>query len=96
MLAVFTIEIAGVRVPGMTSDDVSVTTAPNGEVAVAVPVLEMLPRSTSACVVVYVAVHVVDAPGASVVTGQLTAESPGNGSVTPTAWRVTLPVFLTA
>ena len=34
-------------------------------------------------------------PGASVVVGQCTRESPGRGSVTPTLWRVTFPVFLT-
>ena len=37
--------------------------------------------------------QVVDAPGASVVTGQVTG--PTFGSVTPTEVRVTLPVLVT-
>ena len=42
-----------------------------------------------------VAEHVVDAPGARVVTGQVMADKPGSGSVMTTAVRVTLPVFVT-
>src|SRR6516164_2630758 len=96
MFAVLTTEIAGMRVPGITTEDGAVTTTPVGEVPVAVPVLEMLPLSTSACVVVYVAVQVVDAPGASVVMPpQLITDRPECGSVTPTAWRVTFPVLVT-
>ena len=43
----------------------------------------------------YDAVHVVDAEGANVDTGQLTAERPGSGSVTSTEVNVTLPVLVT-
>ena len=45
--------------------------------------------------VAYVAVQVVEAPGASVAAGQMTAESPGSGSATPTPERVTLPPLVT-
>ena len=51
------------------------------------------PEFTSACVIVYVAVHVVDAPGWSVVTGHVTA--PTLASVMPTLVRVCAPVFVT-
>jgi hypothetical protein len=69
---------------------------PDGGVAVAVPVLVTPPPFTSACVVVYAAVHVSEARGASVVTPlQLTAERPGSGSVTLRLWRVTFPVLVT-
>jgi hypothetical protein len=59
------------------------------------------PLSRSACVTVYVAVHVVDAAGANVVTGQLIADrfAATDGatctSVTFTDDNVTLPVFVT-
>ena len=51
------------------------TTVPDGPVALAVAVLCTMPASTSAWVIVcgVVDVQVVDAPGASVVTGQVTA-----------------------
>jgi hypothetical protein len=87
MLGVLVIVIAGVWTAGMTSESCALALGPDGGVPIAVPVFEMNPRFTSACVVVYVAVHVVDAPGASVVTGHVTAESPGSGSVTCTAVR---------
>ena len=45
--------------------------------------------------IVRVAVHVVDAPGASVVDGQVILERPANGSVMETDVNVTLPVFVT-
>ncbi len=53
------------------------------------------PASTSAWVIVRcaVAVQVVDAPGASVVTGQVTA--PAIGSLIARVVSVTVPVFLT-
>src|SRR4051812_16845131 len=56
----------------------------------------MDPASTSAWVIVYVAVQSMTAFGASAagVAGvQLTAERPGIGSVTVTLCRVTVPVF---
>ena len=52
MLADFTMAMFGVWVPGMVSEAGAVTWVPAGEVPVAVPVLVMLPRSTSAWVVV--------------------------------------------
>jgi hypothetical protein len=80
----------------MVTVDVAVTVAPFGPVPEAVPVLVTLPLLTSACVVVYVAVHVLEAPGASVLTApQSMSERPGSGSVTPTDVKVTLPVFVT-
>ena len=39
--------------------------------------------------------HVVLAPGARVVTGQVTVDRPGRASITPTDVSVTLPVFVT-
>ena len=39
--------------------------------------------------------QVVDAAGANVATGQVTAVRPGSGSVTATTVNVTFPVFLT-
>ena len=59
------------------------------------------PWSTSACVVVYVAEHVVDANGANTLTGQLIADNdPFNDgatwvSVTVRLLIVTFPVFVT-
>ena len=51
---------------------VAVTGAPVGGVPATVAVLSTTSASTSAWVSVYVAVQVVEAPGASVVTGQVT------------------------
>ncbi|MEU8385219.1 hypothetical protein, partial [Streptosporangium sp. NPDC048865] len=50
-------------------DGADVTAGPVGGVPDAVAVFMIVPASTSACVVTYVLVHVVEAPGASVVTG---------------------------
>ena len=78
------------------SESVAVTVAPPaGAEPVAVAVLLIAPRSTSAWVTTYVAVQVVDKSGASVASGHDTAERPGNGSLTPALERVTLPVFVT-
>ena len=77
-------------------DAAEVTTGPEGGVALAVAVLVTTPEFTSVCVIVRVAVHVVDAPGISVVDGQLMLDKPANGSAMLTAVRVTLPVFVTA
>ncbi len=72
----------------------AVTAAPVGGVPEAVAVLDTWPAFTSAWVTGYAAaVQVVEAPGSSVVAGQLTA--PTFGSVTPTAVRVTLPALVT-
>src|SRR5579885_2237495 len=73
-----------------------------GGVPVTVAESFTLPWSRSAWVTVYVAVHVVDAPGANVVTGQVIADSdPFNDgatwvSVTVRLLIVTFPVFVTA
>ena len=65
--------------------------------AVAVFVIE--PASMSACVTVYVPVQVVEAPGASVVTGQVITGGvpvPENAvSVADTPVSVALPVLVT-
>ncbi len=52
ILADLTTEMPGVWVAGMLKADEAVTVVPAGGVPVAVPVLLMLPRSTSAWVVV--------------------------------------------
>ena len=93
--AVFAIVIDGLLVKVTVAVSSSVTVAPAGDVPAAVAVLTIDPASTSAWVTVYVAAHVVDAPGASVAAGHVIADRPGSGSVTPTALNVTLPVFVT-
>src|SRR5262245_39495175 len=91
----FSISIAGDETAGMSTSDVSVTTSPDGGVPDAAPVLVIPPLSTSACVVVYVAVQVKVSPGASDVPGQLTSDNPGSSSFTATGSSVTLPEFST-
>ena len=82
---------------GVVVDDPGdVTAGPVGGVPDAVAVFVTDPIFTSDCVMVRVAVHVVDAPGASVVDGQLIADKPASGSDTDTDVRVTLPEFVTA
>ena len=76
-------------------DEADVTAGPDGGVPLAVAVLVMTPAFTSAWVMVRVAVHVVDAPGTSVVDGHVTADRPLSGSVMPTDVSVTLPVLVT-
>jgi hypothetical protein len=85
--------IAGADEIGVVTESVPVTGEPVGGVPDAVAVFTTCPASTSAWVSVYVFVHVVDAPGASVVVGQDTV--PTFGSLTPTEVSVTLPVFVT-
>ena len=86
--------IVAVRVIGVSVVSVAVgAVTPAGGVPVAVAELATCPEFTSAWVSVYVAVQVVVAPGASVVTGQDTA--PTLASVTPTPVSVTLPVLVT-
>ena len=87
---------------GMVTTAVSggeVTAGPTGGVPVAVAVFVTAPAFTSAWVTVYVAVHVVCAPGASVVTGHEIAGGvpvPVNVvSVTEIPVRSTLPVLVT-
>src|ERR1700750_121059 len=87
--AVFAMVMPGLSVAGMVTVDVCVTSGAVGGVPVAVPVFVTDPLSTSACVVVYVAVHVPVSVGASEVNGHEIAESPGNGSVTVTGSSVT-------
>ena len=82
---------------GVVVDELlEVTAGPLGGVAVADAVLMIDPAFTSAWVMVRVAVHVVDPPGANVVAGQLMADKPDSGSVTLKEVRVTLPVLVTA
>ena len=76
-------------------DGDDVTAGPEGGVPAAVAVLLIVPALTSDWVIVRVAVHVVDAPGARVLDGQVMADSPVSGSETATAVNVTLPVFVT-
>ena len=73
-----------------------VTAGPVGGVPVADAVLMIDPASTSDWVIVRVAAQVVDAPGASVVDGQLIVDRPVSGSETATAVSVTFPVLATA
>ena len=72
----------------------SAWTAPSGAVASAVAVFSIEPVSTSAWETVYVAVHVVEAPGASDVVGHETG--PVVGSVTARPVRLVLPLFVTS
>ena len=89
-------EIDGVWLIGSVLGSVSVTTvAPPGEVPVAVAVLLIAPALTSASVTTYDAEHVVNAAGAKLETGHVTANKPGKGSLTSTALKVTFPVFVT-
>ena len=71
-----------------------VTAVPAGLRPVAVAVLVIAPASTSAWVIVYgvVVVQVVDAPGASVVAGQVVA--PTLASTIATFVIVVAPVFV--
>jgi hypothetical protein len=80
-------------------DGADVTAGPVGGVPVAVAVSMIEPASMSACVTVYEPVHVVDAPGASVVTGQVITggvpvpENAVSTALTPV--NVALPVLVT-
>ena len=87
--------ISGNWVAVTVVESVSDAGGPTGGVPAAVAVFTIEPASTSDCVVVYDAVHVVDTEGANVDTGHDTTERPGSGSVTPTEVNVTLPVFVT-
>jgi hypothetical protein len=91
--AVFVSVIAGVPAIVVSVASGAVTAAPVGGVPVADAVLATCPESTSACVSAYVFVQLVDAPGASEVTGHVIA--PTFASVTPTEVSVTLPEFVT-
>lgn len=84
----------------VTWDGGEVTEPPDGVVPDAVAAFVMLPASTSACVSVYVAVHVIWPPGANdVVTGQLGADIVPDPLNDPSATvgfvNVTLPVLVT-
>lgn len=81
---------------GVAVDDgFDVVANPFGGLALAVAVLSTDPALTSAWVIVRVAEHVVERPGARMVSGQLIDDMPVNGSVTATALTVTLPVLVT-
>ena len=87
--------IAGVRGIVTVAAASSVTFEPFGATAFTLAVFAIEPASTSACVDVYVAVQVVEAPGASELTGHEIGDNPTCGSVTTTDASVTLPVFVT-
>ena len=88
---------AGVWLIGVAVDELlDVTAGPLGGVPFAVAVLLIDPALTSAWVMVRVAVQVVDAPGVSVVDGQLMVERPGIGSLMLRPVSVTLPAFVAA
>ena len=94
-MAVFTAVIAGVCtivVVVLSGGDTVVP--PPGSVPVAVAVLTTVPASTSAWVMVCEPVHVVVAPGASVVVGQ-TAAALSCASLIVRPVTVTLPVLVT-
>ena len=61
----------------------------------AVAVFTIEPAFMSDNVTARLAVHVVDTDGANVDTGHDTTDKPGNGSVTATELKVTLPVLVT-
>ncbi len=85
--------------PTVAVEAFEVTAGPVGGVPVAVAVSTTEPASTSACVTVYVPVHVVDVCGASVVTGHVMTGGvpvPENAvSVTLTPVTPVLPVLVT-
>ncbi len=85
--------IAGPAGIGVSVESVAVTMLADGDLPDAVAVFATCPESTSVCVSAYVFVQVVDAPGASELTGQVIV--PALGSVTPTVVRVTLPELVT-
>ena len=94
-VAVLSAVIAGLRAIGvavLSGGDTVVP--PPGSVPVAVAVLFTVPASTSAWVMVCEPVHVVDAPGASVVTGQ-TAAALSCTSLIVRPVTVTLPLLVT-
>ncbi|MFF3443363.1 hypothetical protein [Streptosporangium sp. NPDC002721] len=80
-------------------DGSDATGGPVGGVPDATAVFTIDPASMSACVVTYVLVQVVEACGASVVTGHVTTGGvpvPENAvSTTPTPVNVTFPVLAT-
>ena len=78
----------------LTADALDVIVAPVGFFPVTVAVLATAPASTSAWVITYgfVVVHVVRAPGASVVVGHVVA--PTFASTTASAVMVWTPVFV--
>ena len=88
------LRVAAVEVAVDVLDVFEVTAVPPGFRLVALAEFWTLPASTSAWLIVYVAVHVVLAPGATVVVGQVVA--PTFGSVMATAVRVWAPVLVTA
>ena len=73
-----------------------VTAGPVGGLPEAMAVFATTPAFTSDCVIVLVAVHVVENPGSKIVAPQLIVDRPGSGSVMATEVRVTLPVLPTA
>ena len=87
------LRLAAVDVGVLVESGVLWTAAPVGGVPLAWAVLSTEPEFTSAWVMSYVAVQVVDSPGASVVVGHDTGAA--FGSVTLTPVTVTAPVLVT-
>ena len=82
----------------VADDGADVTVKPRGVTPDAVALSWTDPASTSACDTVYDPVHVVDAPGASVVTGHDTDTAPAGAtgtSDTDNEPTVIFPVFVT-
>ena len=80
------VRVATVLVGVLVVSVVGGTEVPSGPVAVAVAVLSTVPASTSAWVITYSAVQVVEDPGTRVAVGQATG--PALGSSTMTSVRV--------
>ena len=78
-----------------TSFESPVATLPSGSAAEAPAVLTTWPASRSAWVAVWVAEHVVIAPGARVVGAQTIEPVSATGSTTVTPVKVTLPALRT-
>src|SRR3954453_5571572 len=80
---------------GTDASSVSLTFGPEGGVPVAVATFVTTPASRSACVIVWLPVHDMDAPGASVAgCGGVHVSDPSFGSLIVTLLKVTLPSFV--
>jgi hypothetical protein len=92
-VAVFTNSMVAVCVIGILSRACAAVVLPKGAVPIDVPVLVMLPASTSDCLTVYTVVHVVNSAGANELIVHMVPVS--LLSVTTILDNVTLPVLLT-
>jgi hypothetical protein len=92
-VAVFTNSMVAVCVIGILSRACAAVVLPKGAVPIDVPVLVMLPASTSDCFIVYMAVHALLCDGAKVLIVHTVVDN--LLSVTTILDNVTLPVLLT-